>query len=319
MARGGSKPKAIDLNRVKRYSYFERANKTEIKAFGRPISSAGAAAFFDSLPRFLKANDLKEFIGLVSKARRSGKPFHLLLGAHTIKVGLSPIIIDLMQKEIATGLSFNCAGLIHDLELAFWGGTSEDVQTGLADGSFGMSRQTAELFADVCKLAADRKIGLGEAGGEYILSLKGKNRKLSVFAAARQLDLPITVHAAIGTDIVAQHPDFDAAQTAEASHLDFRLLCDICRRIDRGGVIANVGSAVILPEVFLKALTVARNVSKGKSRITTANFDMVSHYRPLVNVVSRPTMGVGKGFNFVGHHEIIIPLLAWGLKAKFEQ
>jgi len=319
MAPRSSKPKPIDLNRVKRYSYFKRTNKTETKAFGHPISSSGASAFLDSLPRFLKANDLNEFIGLVSKARRSGKPFHLLLGAHTIKVGLSPIIIDLMQKEIVTGLSFNCAGLIHDLELAFWGGTSEDVQAGLSDGSFGMSRQTAELFASVSALAADRQIGLGEAGGEHILSHKGKNRKLSVFAAAKQLDLPITVHAGIGTDIVAQHPDFNAAETAEASHLDFRLLCDICRKIDRGGVLANVGSAVILPEVFLKALTVARNVSKGKSRITTANFDMVSHYRPLVNVVSRPTMDVGKGFNFVGHHEIIIPLLAWGLKAKFEQ
>lgn len=319
MARRSSKLKPIDLNRVKRYSYFERANKTETKAFGRPISSVGAKAFFDSLPRFLKANDLNEFIGLVVRARRSGKPFHLLLGAHTIKVGLSPIIIDLMHRGIVTGLSFNCAGLIHELELAFWGGTSEDVQAGLADGSFGMSQQTAELFASVCKLATERQIGLGEAGGEYILSGKGKNRKLSVFAVAKQLDLPITVHAGIGTDIVAQHPDFNAAETASASHLDFRLLCAICQRVDRGGVIANVGSAVILPEVFLKALTVARNISKGKSRLTTANFDMVSHYRPLVNVVSRPTLNVGKGFNFIGHHEIIIPLLAWGLKAKFDQ
>jgi len=313
------KQKPIDLNRVKRYSYFQRANKTETKAFGRPIPPSGANAFFDSLPRFLKANDLNEFIGLVKKARQSEKPFHLLLGAHTIKVGLSPIIIDLMQRDIVTGLSFNCAGLIHDLELAFWGGTSEDVQAGLADGSFGMSRQTAELFGAVSKLAAERQIGLGEAGGEHILSCKAKNRKLSVFAAAKRLDLPITVHAGIGTDIVAQHPNFNAAETASASHLDFRLLCAICQKIDRGGVIANVGSAVILPEVFLKALTVARNISKGKSRITTANFDMVSHYRPLVNVVSRPTLNVGKGFNFVGHHEIVIPLLAWGLKARLKQ
>ena len=218
-----------------------------------------------------------------------------------------------------TGLSFNGAGLIHDLELAFWGGTSEDVQSGLMDGSFGMAKETAELFAEVTELADKMKIGLGEAGGMYINHRKAKHKKLSVFAEAYQRNLPVTIHVGIGTDIVAQHPNFEASKVAAASYLDFKILAAICQDIDRGGVLANIGSAVILPEVFLKALTVARNLNKSKSKLTTANFDMISHYRPMENVVSRPTYKVGQGYNFVGHHEIMIPLLAWGLKDKFKK
>jgi hypothetical protein len=316
-----SRPKkasAVDLSSVKTYSYFDRANRTEIGSFGRPVKGADGDDFFDSLPRFLKALDLNEFISLVVEARKQDLPFHMMLGAHTIKVGLSPIFIELMQKGIVTGLSFNCAGVIHDLELALWGGTSEDVQAGLQDGSFGMVEETAAAFADVCNLAANHSIGLGEACGRYIDERNAENRALSMFAIAHELELPVTVHAGIGTDIVAQHPTYNAARVATASHIDFRILAGICRPLDRGGVIANVGSAVILPEVFLKALTVARNISGSSGQLTTANFDMISHYRPMVNVVTRPTFKAGKGFNFVGHHEIMIPLLAWGLKKKFD-
>ncbi len=306
----------VDLGKVKRYSIRERTNKTSIAGFGRAIpSTAGARQFLESLPEFLKASDLNEFIGLAIKARKQNKPFHLLLGAHTIKVGLSPIIIDLMQRRIVTGLSFNGAGLIHDLELAFFGGTSEDVQAGLTDGSFGMVRETGELCAEVVQLADAEEIGLGAACGMLINRRKARFRKLSVFAVAQLLGLPVTVHVGIGTDIINQHPNFNPAKTASASYRDFRTLCAICGQIDRGGVVANVGSAVILPEVFLKALTVARNLSRGTSKLTTANFDMIEHYRPTVNVVTRPTFRTGRGFNFVGHHEIMIPLLAWGLKA----
>lgn len=305
----------IDLRKVRLTSIKKRSNRTYLKTLGRPMKNISGVDFFDSLPDDLKAADLKRFIGLVAKARRNHKPFHLLLGAHTIKVGLSPIIIDLMERSIVTSLSFNCAGLIHDLELAFWGGTSEDVLAGLRDGSFGMARETGELFAEVCALADREKIGLGEAGGLYANMKKAKHRKLSLFASAHRLGLPLTVHVGIGTDIVAQHPGFDGALAGASSHLDFRILCSICTRIDRGGVLANIGSAVLLPEVFLKCLTVARNVSKGKSRLTTANFDMIVHYRPMENVVMRPTFEAGEGFNFVGHHEIMIPLLAWGLRA----
>lgn len=314
--RGKGPVKPADLNRVKRYSHSRRANKTRLSLLGRPTRKSGSD-FFESLPRFLKAEDFQEFVDLVIKARRKDRPFHLLLGAHTIKVGLSPVLIDLVRCGIVTGLSFNSAGLIHDLELAFFGGTSEDVQAGLGDGSFGMVKETAQLFASVVGLAREREIGLGEAAGEFIKAEKAPNLRLSLFCQAHQAKAPVTVHVGIGTDIVAQHPEFDAAATAAASHIDFRLLSSLCGEIDRGGALANIGSAVILPEVFLKALTVARNLGSYRSSLTTANFDMVMQYRPLQNVVTRPTDAVGKGFNFVGHHEIMIPLLAWGLRRRW--
>jgi len=316
MSSGPKKIQPADLSRVSRYSQKRRSHKTEIELFGQPMKNTAKNEFFDSLPKFLKANDLKEFINEVAIARKAQKPFHLLLGAHSIKVGLSPILIDLIKSEIVTGFSINCAGVIHDLELAFFGQTSEDVQLGLEDGSFGMVEETGDLFAEVCNMAHKQKIGLGEATGRIINEKKAPNRKISLFATAAELELPATVHAAIGTDTVAQHPTFDGAKVGEASYVDFRILVSICKGIDRGGVVANIGSAVLLPEVFLKALTVARNLCKGKSKLTTANFDMIMHYRPMVNVVTRPTKNAGKGFSFVGHHEIMIPLLAWGLKNR---
>ena len=318
MTARSKKQTPVDLSLVKRQAEARRHNRTQTDSLGRPGKKSGAD-FFDSLPRFLKANELNEFVGLVAKARRKGRPFHLMLGAHTIKVGLSPILIDLMRRGIVTGLSFNSAGLIHDLELAFYGGTSEDVQAGLADGSFGMVKKTAELFAAVTHLACERDIGLGAAAGMFINKEKAKHRKVSLFGRARALNLPVTVHIGIGTDIVAQHPEFDAAAAGMASHFDFRLLASICTEIDQGGVAANIGSAVILPEVFLKALTVARNLGSHKSRLVTANFDMILQYRPLQNIVSRPTAGCGRGFNFVGHHEIMVPLLAWALRREFDR
>lgn len=317
MGKRPAKPQPIDLSLVRRYSYHERANKTELGNLGRPMEKIHGVDFFESLPAFLKASDLKEFISLVVDARRKGKPFHLLTGAHFIKVGLTPIIIDLMEHDIVTGCSCNGAAIIHDLELAFFGGTSEDVQAGLRDGTFGMVKETAQLYAGVVRLAEEHGLGLGEATGRYIVEQKASHREYSIFGMAYRLSTPVTVHVGIGTDIVCQHPEYDAAAAARASFLDFRILANICREIDAGGVVANIGSAVILPEVFLKALTVARNIRQGKSELITANFDMITHYRPTENVVRRPTFNAGKGFNFVGHHEIMIPLLAWGLKQKF--
>jgi len=319
MAAKKPQPAPADLTRVARIPYARRANKTTIEALGRPMAETDGADFFESLPGFLKAADLKEFIALVAEARRKGRPFHLLLGAHLIKVGLSPILIDLMRRDIVTGLSFSGAGVIHDLELAFFGGTSEDVQAGLADGSFGMVAETGDLFAGAAALAAANRVGLGAAVGRFITERQAPHRALSLFAEAYRLGRPATVHVGIGTDIVAQHPNFDGAAVGAASHLDFRILCTVCGEIDSGGAIANIGSAVILPEVFLKALTVARNLRGGAGRLVTANFDMIAHYRPAVNVVNRPTALAGKGFNFVGHHEVMIPLLAWGLRRACEQ
>ncbi|MCD6249045.1 MAG: hypothetical protein J7J98_01775 [candidate division Zixibacteria bacterium] len=317
MARSPKRYPPADLSDVKRYSISRRKNRSSIVDLGKPLSgSVQAERFLASLPKFLKAADLNAFVDAIIKARSKDKPFHIMLGAHVIKVGLSPILIDLMKRRLVTGLSFNGAGLIHELELAFFGGTSEDVQAGLSDGSFGMVKETGQLYARVCEVAESRQLGLGEAGGWFIRNEKAPYRKHSLFATAVQLKLPVTVHVGIGTDIVCQHPEYDAAQVADASHLDFRILASVCGDLDRGGVVANIGSAVMLPEVFLKALTVARNLKKGKSRLTTANFDMIEHYRPRVNVVTRPTLGAGKGYSFIGHHEIMIPLLAWALKSR---
>lgn len=314
-----SKFKGVDLNRVRTVSLNKRPSKVSFKDMGKVCPSGAAEGFFDSLPHFLKADDLRELIYLIKRVRQKGLPFHVMLGAHVIKVGLSPIIIDLMKSDIITGLSFNGAGLIHDLELAFAGKTSEDVQSGIYDGTFGMSVETAAMFADVVELADRHELGLGEAAGRFINGQKAPFRKYSMFAAAWEKHIPATVHLAIGTDIVQQLPTFKPGPGAEASFRDFKILSEVMVAADRGGVVANVGSAVLLPEVFLKALTIARNIKRQNRKINTANFDMIHQYRPMVNVVQRPTHRAGKGFNFVGHHEIMIPLLAWGLKAQFKK
>jgi len=311
----------LDLSHVVTRPIQSRANKVELADMATPLRATGAQRFLDSLPNQLKGADFRRFIALSLAARGKGLPFHWMMGAHVIKVGLSPIVIDLMKRGIVTGVSFNGAGVIHDLELAFWGGTSEDVQAGLNDGSFGMAKETGELFADVLQVSSKRACGLGSAAGEFIRAANAPNARLSILAEAHRLKLPATVHVGIGSDIVAQHASFSGALAGESSHYDFRLLASVARRADRGGVIINVGSTSILPEVFLKALTVARNVtlSGAKKNVTTgkiitANFDMIRSYRPTQNVVQRPTQRTGAGFEFIGHHEIMIPLLAWGLK-----
>jgi hypothetical protein len=307
--------KEVDLSRVKTIPLSRRASKARVDHFGRPYDDSSAAAFFASLPRFLKASELQEFLGRAARARRRGYPFHFLMGAHVIKVGLAPIIIDLVKSHIVTGLSLNSAGLIHDLEVAFVGQTSEDVAAGLADGTFGMAEETAGRFDEVVQLAEKESLGLGEAAGLYINKKKARYRDFSLLASANRFEVPATVHVVIGTDIVNQHPVYRAGPTAEASYRDFRILANLMIAADRGGIVANIGSAVVLPEIFLKALTVARNLKKQKSNLTTANFDMIAHYRPMMNIVTRPTAHGGAGYNFIGHHEIMIPLLAWGLKA----
>jgi len=322
--------KPVDLSRVVSYPLARRASKVQLSDMARPLNPAGARAFLDSLPHQLKAADLGRFITAVSRARKVGKPVHAMMGAHVIKVGLSPIIIDLMRHGIVTGVSFSGAGLIHELELAFTGRTSEDVARGLADGSFGMAKETAIWFSEATQLAGERSVGLGRGFGEYIRSRKAPHARLSILAEAARLDLPATAHVAIGADIVAQSPHYNAAQIGELSHMDFRLLAAILGQADTGGagrvggagrtggVVLNIGSAVILPEVFLKALTVARNLGRGRravsGRIVTANFDMIMSYRPRVNVVERPT-ALSAGYEFIGHHEIMIPLVAWALRA----
>ncbi len=311
--------KQVDIEKVKTVSLSRRKSKVKTEFFGRIYSSQDGCKFFECLPKFLKAEELIDFFKRVATAREKRLPFHILMGAHSIKVGLTPLLIDLMEQDIVTGLSLNSAGLIHDLELAFVGQTSEDVSSGLKDGSFGMAEQTGQMFADVVALAEIRSIGLGEAAGIYIDQKKAKYRKYSLFYSACSMGLPATVHIAIGTDIVAQQKNFRPGPAAEASYRDFKILANILINADKGGVVANVGSAVVLPEVFLKALTVARNLVKQKCSITTANFDMINHYRPITNVVKRPTEKGGRGFAFTGHHEIMLPLMAWGLKSYIKK
>ncbi len=311
-----SKYRRIDPDKVKTYSVRGRKSKSQVADFGKPLGpKSDIGDFLDRLPRYLKAEDFKALLKAIATAKRKGKPIILMLGAHPIKCGLSPVLIDLMQEGFVTLLATNGAGAIHDLEIAFWGKTSEEVERGIEDGSFGMARETGEIFNRIPAFACQKDLGLGEAIGRRIIEQKAKFGEHSLLANAYRMDIPACVHVAFGTDIVHQHPGFDAASTGKATYEDFKILADYVSRLNNGGVVLHFGSAVVLPEVFLKALSVARNVKGKVERFTTANFDMIQHYRPNVNLVLRPTQKSGKGFSFTGHHEIMIPLLAWALKS----
>lgn len=315
-----SKYRRIDLKKLKTYSVRTRKSKAQVTGFGKPLKpKSDMREFLDNLPGYLKAKDFKALLEEIVSARRRKKPIILMLGAHPIKCGLSPILIDLMQNGFITALATNGAGAIHDLEIAFWGKTSEEVEKGIDDGSFGMAKETADMFNRLSAAAGQKDLGLGEAIGKGILEHKAKFRKLSLLASAYKMDIPACVHVAFGTDIVHQHPGFDPASTGKATYADFKILAEQVSKLNNGGVVLHFGSAAVLPEVFLKALSVARNIKGKVENFTTANFDMIQHYRPNVNVVLRPTQKSGKGFSFTGHHEIMIPLLAWALKSTTEK
>ena len=311
-----SKYTKINLSKIKTYSIRSRKSKTQIKDFGKRLEpDSDVYRFLESLPKYLKAEDLKSLLDLMVKAKVKKKPIILMLGAHPIKCGLSPVLIDLMEEGFVTLLSTNGAGAIHDVEIALWGKTSEQVEEGIEEGSFGMAKETGKIFNQISSVACEKDMGLGEAIGKKMSELKARFRRYSLLANAYRLNIPACVHVAFGTDIVHQHPNFDPSSTGKATYLDFKILANEVSRLYNGGVVLHFGSAVILPEVFLKALSVARNIKGKIQNFTTANFDMIQHYRPNVNVVLRPTQKSGKGFSFTGHHEIMIPLLAWALKA----
>jgi hypothetical protein len=251
-------------------------------------------------------------------AHAKGKPIVWMFGAHVIKVGLSPLICEVIRSGFAQQLSTNNAGLIHDLELAFFGVTSEDVEESLKHGEFGMTRETGQLYQQLCDLADDQGIGLGEAAGKFFVEKKAKYAATSIFATAYRSKIPVTVHAAIGTDIVNAHPGYDGAKVGAASQIDFRIFCDTVCRLKQGGVALNVGSAVIMPEVFLKAIAIARNLDPKFTKFVTANFDMIGLYRPSNNIVKRPRLLGATAFDFSGHHEIMIPLLWAAIKDKLK-
>jgi len=313
-----SKFKKADLKFVKTIPLKKRIRKVKIKDFAKVFSPERSfSEFVKSFPNILVASDLQSFVDDIAKAHVKAKPIILMIGAHIIKVGLSPLIIDLIKKNIITCIVMNGAAAIHDTEIAMWGMTSEDVEENIKDGTFGMSKESGEFINNVLIKFCNRSdAGFGEAMGEALQ--KAPNSKLSLLAACYSHNVPATVHVAIGTDIIHQHPSMDGAVTGEMTFRDFKLLCEVVKKLKGGGVVINVGSAVVLPEVFLKALTVARNLGAKAFGFTTANFDMIQHYRPRMNVVQRPTKNGGKGYLFTGHHEIMIPLLCAMIKNRLK-
>ncbi len=301
--------KKIDISKINTYSIKDRASKVRIDDFARPHQKgASFKDFFTFLPNLLAAGHFKNVVAAVVQARKDKKPVMLGMGAHAIKVGLNPVLIDLMERGVITSLSLNGAGAIHDFELAFIGQTSEDVDKELLSGAFGMAEETGSMLNQAVRAARDDE-GIGAAVGRMIHTSDFPYKDKSLLACAYRLKVPVTVHVAIGTDIIHMHPSFDGKATGEAAHRDFLAFCTLVSELE-GGVYINLGSAVLLPEIFLKAVTLVRNLGHPLRHFTTVNMDFVQHYRPNTNVVRRPTQGGGKGFALTGHHEIMLPLLA---------
>ena len=306
-------PPRIDRRRVRTVPARGRKSKVRARDEGRPHRpGAGVGDFLAGLPDLLGAADLRAAIAAGARAHARERTQLWGLGAHVIKVGLAPIVVDLLERGFVSGLLMNGAGCVHDLELALMGRTSEDVAPALDDGSFGMARETAERLNAAIRAGADAGLGMGAAVGREILEGRYRHRDRSILATAARLEVPVTVHSAIGTDIHHMHPSADGAALGATSHRDFETLAGLVATLE-AGVYWNVGSAVILPEVFLKALALARNLGHKVRRFTTVNLDFQRHYRPQVNVVERPTRLGGRGISLVGHHEILVPLIAAGL------
>jgi hypothetical protein len=305
----------IDLKKVKTSSIKTRKNKVKISDFCLPYKTGSSVKqFLAGLPKILKAEDLLASANAIVTAKRNNKQCILAMGDSVIKVGLSPLVIQLMKKNIITAIAMQGAGVIHDTEIALIGETSEDVAVTIKDGSFGMAEETGSLLNDAIKSGVANNLGLGEAAGKMLSELSPPYRDMSITYNAYKLGIPLTVHVAYGTDIIHMHPKADGAAIGKATEIDFRKFTTIITMLE-GGVILNIGSAVILPEVFLKALSIARNIGYDAKNFTAINMDMIQHYRPLENVVKRPTKTGGQGFAITGHHEIMFPLLAaWVLE-----
>ena len=300
----------FDPTKIKTYSLKGRQSKVQLDALAAPHRPSGSFKdFTSSLPDILAAKQLREIASAVVQARKSQRPVMLGMGAHAIKVGLNPLIIDLMERKLVTSLHLNGAGIIHDFELALIGHTSEDVDREILSGAFGMAEETGSMINAAVTAGAARGLGIGTAVGEMVRDGQFPYRDRSLLAAGARLKVPVTVHVAIGTDIIHMHPSFDGRATGEAAQHDFRTFCSLVADLE-GGVYINLGSAVLLPEIFLKAVTLCRNLGRPLRHFTTVNMDFIQHYRPNTNVVRRPTHGGGKGYALTGHHEIMFPLLA---------
>lgn len=300
----------ISLKSVKSYSLCTRKSRVSVKSFAEmPVKGGTLRAFLNKLPDAFAVRDFKSVVKAIISAREKLRPVILGMGAHPIKLGLSPIIIELMKKDVITVVATNGASAVHDFEVSLVGHTSEDVAKELCSGSFGMAKDTGRGVNLAINKGVKRGYGIGKALGEYIHKGKFRFKDRSIFSNAYNLGIPITVHVAIGTDIIHMHPEADGAAIGKGSMNDFRLLASVIADLD-GGVYINLGSAVILPEIFLKALNIARNLGNKVENITTVNMDFIQHYRPTENVLKRPTLKKGHHYALTGHHEIMFPLLA---------
>jgi len=302
----------LDLRGVKTYALCSRPSKVSLNDFAIPVNADSSLNdFLGSLPNILAVQSLREIAARMLRAREARKPIIWGIGGHVIKTGLAPIIIDLMKRGFVSAVAGNGSVLVHDAEVAMVGATSEDVDATLGAGAFGGAEETGELLNGAARDAARENVGLGEATARALLKLSPPHAAQSLLCASYDAHVPFTVHLTIGGDIGHFHPQADGGALGAASHTDFRLLAELVRQMNGGGVYLNIGSAVTLPEVFLKAVTLVRNLGHELTNITTANFDFIQSYRPLTNVVRRPTAdGAGRGFSITGHHELTIPLLA---------
>ncbi|MSR32133.1 MAG: hypothetical protein EXR99_11560 [Gemmataceae bacterium] len=306
----------FDLQGLKTYDLASRPSKVFAEDLGKPLS-AGASVndLLDSLPKQLAGKNLRRLRDHLARAAAEGNPVAIALGGHVIKTGCAPYLIDWIHKGLARSVSMNGSAAIHDVELALEGKTSEDVGATLHAGQFGMARETADVFALAGRIGADEGIGLGAALGRVLQDLSCKHPKASLLLAAAQAEIPCTVHVALGTDIVHMHPHVSGAALGEASHIDFRILCTVVSGMAKG-IWMNIGSAVIMPEVFLKAVSVVRNFGYDLDGMVTVNLDKESRYRSTVNVLNRPS---SEGIELTGHHEIMLPLLHASLAGALEK
>ena len=298
---------------VRTYPLESRRSKARLDDFASPFRrSSGVTGLVDSLPKILAGSDLRRVVDALARAHREDGGIVWGLGAHVVKTGLSPVVIDLMERGFVSAVATNGAGMIHDFEVALAGATSEDVDEALGPGRFGMAEETGTLLNRAINEGVDAGLGVGQAVGKFLHDRAPNHVEASIFATAHRLEIPVTVHVAVGTDIIHMHPQASGASLGAGSLRDFRYFVSSVARLERG-VYLNCGSAVLLPEVFLKAVALARNRGVALGELTTVNLDFIRHYRPETNVVRRPTGGTDRGISLIGHHELLIPLLAAAL------